>query len=193
METEDYGVLDYVPVIGDIYRYGKLGWKIGSWLSDADSSYNLSILSETKEKIDQANNTSDIIEYYKCINEAVLCASRFDTKNAKKFQWAILCYLLARAYHCYALCSCYVYSNNLESLKQCEEQFQEAIKWCNNVWEIDKTLFTEKRSIIDEVRKNANSKKEEINQSISNWRKQYRTLYKKVHPWKWYLGMWIFA
>lgn len=30
----DYGVLDYIPVIGDIYRYGKLGWiLVPGWLT----------------------------------------------------------------------------------------------------------------------------------------------------------------
>lgn len=193
METEDYGVLDYVPVIGDIYRYGKLGWKIGSWLGEAGSSYNLSILSEMKDKIELANNTSDILEFVDYITEAVSCVNRFDFDKAKKFQVAILCYLMARACHCNALCNCYVYSDNLDLLKKCETNFQEATDWCNRVWEIDKTLLTEKRSIIDEVRNSANSKKEEINQSRSKWRKQYRSLYKKIHPWKWYLGMWIFA
>ena len=28
------GLLDYIPIIGDLYRAGKMGWKVGSLLSD---------------------------------------------------------------------------------------------------------------------------------------------------------------
>lgn len=190
---EEYSVLDYVPVIGDIYRYGKLGWKIGTWLGEQDSSYNHSVLSDMKDNIEKANNSSDVLVFQDYIIEAISCVQRFDFENAKKFHVAILCYLMARAYHCIALCNCYVYSDDLKSLKTCGKDFQNAIDFCEKVGEIDKTLFTEKRSIIDEVRNNANSKKEEISQSRSKWRKQYRALYKKQKPWKWRLGMWIFA
>ena len=30
----DYDAIDYVPIIGDIYRYAKIGYKIGSWLGN---------------------------------------------------------------------------------------------------------------------------------------------------------------
>ena len=36
----DYEVLDYIPLIGDIYRYGKLGYKIGSWIANNEDDYN---------------------------------------------------------------------------------------------------------------------------------------------------------
>ena len=58
---DNYSVLDYVPVIGDVYRYGKIGWKIGSWLANEDDSYNNRIQSNM---IDCSSFASSLACYF---------------------------------------------------------------------------------------------------------------------------------
>lgn len=190
---DNYSVLDYVPVIGDVYRYGKIGWKIGSWLANEDDSYNNRIQSNMIDCINRAANSDSVLEALNSVVEALRLVEEMDISNAKKYQLALTFYLAARACHVYALCLCIIDSDNLKVLKKAGKAFSDAKGFCNKVWEVDKTLLTSKRELIDQVREAANSKKTEISESRSNWRKQYRALYKKENPWKWYLGMWIFA
>lgn len=190
---DNYSVLDYVPVIGDVYRYGKIGWKIGSWLANEDDSYNNRILSNMIDCINRAANSDSGVEALNSVVEALRLVEEMDISNAKKYQLALTFYLAARACHVYALCLCIIDSDNLKELKKAGKAFSDAKGFCNKVWEVDKTLLTSKRELIDQIREAANSKKTEISESRSNWRKQYRALYKKENPWKWYLCMWIFA
>ncbi len=189
----DYGVLDYIPVIGDIYRYGKLGWNIGSWLANDGDSYNNRVLSSMVDSINQAANSDDAIEALGHVNDAIELIHQIDTDSCKKYQVAIFFYLGARIFHILALCECIIHSDNLKELKSVGKTFSEAKRFCNKVWEVDKTIFTSNRSMIDQIRTSANEKKEEISESRKKWRKQYRHLYKQEKPVKWYLGMWIFA
>lgn len=188
----DYDTLDYIPVIGDIYRYGKLGWKIGSWLSNDSDNYNNGILSQMAGHINNAAHADNVIE---AMDEIILAAQKVDDidNNCKKYQAAIAYYLAARAWHIIALCECITHANDLRELKKVGTSFATAKKGCNKVWTIDKTILTTNREIIDQVRQMADEKKKEISDSRKKWRKQYRCLYKSLHPAKWYLGMWLFA
>lgn len=194
MSDDNYGVLDYIPVIGDIYRYGKLGYKIGSWLAKySDDDHNNRIICEMVEIINQAANSDDAFNAIGYLHTATEKLQEFDTDNCKKYQLALLYYLGARIYHVLALCECIIHRNELKELKQVSSTFSGAKKFCKKVWSVDKTLFTDNRSMIDQIRIASDEKKKEINESKRMWRKQYRHLYKITHPVRWYLGMWIFA
>lgn len=189
----DYGVLDYIPVIGDIYRYGKLGYKIGSWIANNEDDYNNRILGKMVENINQAANSSDVDNVLVYINKAIENIHEFDKDNCKKYQVTLLYYLGARIFHVLALCECIIHSDEIKKLRKVSSTFSEAKKFCKKVWSVDKTLFTTNQSMIDQIRTAADEKKKEINGSKKMWRKQYRRLYKETYPVKWYLGMWIFA
>lgn len=77
----DYDTLDYIPVIGDIYRYGKLGWKIGSWLSNDSDNYNNGILSQMAGHINNAANADNVIE---AMDEITLAAQKVDDIDKTK-------------------------------------------------------------------------------------------------------------
>lgn len=186
-------VLEYIPVIGDIYRYAKLGYKVGSWISNADNDYDDSVLNNMIESINKASNSSDEFEAINYINEAIETMRSFNTENCKKYQLALLLYLGARAFHIIALCDCMINKYNLKELKEVKFTFDIAHNLCCKVWNVDKTIFTINRSMIDEIRKMADEKMCEIRDSRKKWRKQYRFLYKTIHPVKWYMGMWMFV
>ena len=189
----DYDVLDYIPLVGDIYRYGKLGYNIGSWLANDGDSYNNSVLSNMVDYINQAANSGDVMEALENINEAIEQIHRIDVESCKKYQLTLFFYLGARIYHLLAICECIIHADDLKKLKSIGNTFSDAKSFCNKVWSIDKTLFTSNRSMIDQIRVASNEKKEEISATRRRWRKQYRHLYKKEKPVKWYLGMWILA
>ena len=189
----DYEVLDYIPVIGDIYRYGKLGYNIGSWIANNEDDYNNRILGEIVENINQAANSNNAMEALDNINNAIEKIHEFDTDNCKKYQVALFYYLGARIYHVLALCECIIHSDELKELKQVSSTFSGAKKFCKKVWSVDKTLLTKNRSLIDQIRSAADKKKKEINESKRRWKKQYRHLYKVTYPVRWYMGMWMFA
>lgn len=188
----DYDVVDYIPVIGDIYRYGKLGYKIGSWIAKDEDSYNNRILSQMVDCINYIGTSDEIFEIYNKSIEAANLFHNFDFDKCKKYQATFALYLVARIFHVWGLCECIMYSHNLKELQKVKKNFIEARNYCSKVREIEKTIFTSKRELIDEVRVMADEKKTEIKESLSMWRKQYRTLYKTTHPIRWYLGMWIF-
>ena len=89
----DYDVLDYIPVVGDIYRYGKLGYNIGSWLANDGDSYNNSVLSNMVDYINQAANSGDVMEALENINEAIEQIHRIDVESCKKYQVTLFFYL----------------------------------------------------------------------------------------------------
>lgn len=190
---DEYGILDYVPVIGDIYRYSKLGYKIGAWIGGSSDDYNNQILSNMVDCLNNVSKADDVIEALEYVKDAIDNSSDFDRDNCKKYQVTLYFYLGARIFHVIALCQCNLHEDDLKKLKEVSSTFSNALQCCANVWDIDKTIFTEKRSIIDQVRGMTGDEKEEIIESRQNWRKQYRHLYKVKHPFKWYLGMWIFA
>lgn len=193
MSDNDYGVLDYIPVIGDIYRYGKLGYKIGSWLANNVDDYNNRVICEMVEIINQAANSNNALEALAYLHKAIEKLHEFDSDNCKKYQIALLYYLGARIYHVLALCECIIHRDELKELKQVSSTFSGAKKFCRKVWSVDKTLLTKNRSMIDQIRSAADEKKKEISDSRKKWRKQYRHLYKITYPVRWYMGMWMFA
>lgn len=186
----DYSVIDYVPVIGDVYRYVKLGYNIGSWLANDGDAYNNSVLSDMVNYTNQAANSSNILEAYDYINKACDQINRINTDSCKKYQVALFFYLAARIEHIHALCQCYVYQDDLKELKSVGETFSQAKKYCNMVWKVEKTMFTSNRSTIDEIRKATTEKKKEIRESRRKWAKQLTELDKQLNPWKYRL-MWI--
>lgn len=186
-------VLEYIPVIGDIYRYAKLGYTVGSWVANADNDYNDRVLSDMIVSINNASDSSDEFEAINYINEAVEAIHSFKTDNCKKYQLALLLYLSARVFHILALCGCMINKYDLKGLKEVKSTFDQAHNFCTKVWNVDKTIFTANRSMIDEIRKMAAQKTHEIIDSKKQWRKQYRFLYKQIHPIKWYMGMWMFV
>lgn len=60
-------LLEYIPVIGDIYRYGKLGYKIGGWLSNNSATDEL--LSRMASVIQSACNADNIYESYQHLSD----------------------------------------------------------------------------------------------------------------------------
>lgn len=186
-------LLEYVPLVGDIYRASRLGYKMGSWLGNDRANYNTSILMQMIDLINRAGDSSNVMDAYDYLTQFYESFNTFDSNNFKKYQAALVCFLFARATHITALCECVIDSDDLNELKKVRHRFNEAIHYCKEVWTIEKTLFTEKKDVIDKVRQISDDKKKEIKKSKKNWKKQYRRLYKKTHPWKWYLGMWIFV
>lgn len=79
---DNYSVLDYVPVIGDVYRYGKIGWKIGSWLANEDDSYNNRIQSNMIDCINRAANSDSVLEALNSVVEALRLVEEMDISNA---------------------------------------------------------------------------------------------------------------
>ena len=96
----DYDVVDYIPVIGDIYRYGKLGYKIGSWIAKDEDSYNNRILSQIVDCINYIGTSDEIIEIYNKSIEAANLFHNFDFDNCKKYQATFALYLVARIIGC---------------------------------------------------------------------------------------------
>lgn len=189
----DYDAIDYVPIIGDIYRYAKIGYKIGGWLGNLGNDYNDRIISNIADCLNKTTQSTTLHEINEHLEEAISYVHEFNGDNCKKYQLALMLFLGARLFHIIAIYECIIHSDDLDNLKKAKKTFSEAKEFCNKVWTIDKTLFTQNRSLIDEIREASNNKKEEIRSSKKQWRKQYRCLYKKTHPIKWYFIMWIFA
>lgn len=189
----DYNALDYVPVIGDIYRYAKLGYKIGSWIAGGDDSPNNQALSKMAYYLNKVADSQNALDAMNCVNNAMDAGMSLNPETAKKYQAAILLYLSARVYHLFALIECILHEDDLKELKKVSSDFSRAQDYCKQARGVEKTLLTENRSVIDEIRTMSKEKEKEIGESRRKWRKQYRCLYKKTHPYKWYLGMWIFA
>lgn len=190
---EEHDIFDYIPVIGDIYKYGKVGYKVCTWISDNEADYNNQILSNMIDAINKASSSGDAVDALKYISESIAIINDFDTNHTKKYQVALLYYLGARVFHILALCHCIIYNDDLKELKQVSSIFDEAKRFCTRVWDVEKTLLTSNRAMIDQIRTMSNEKAGEIIASKRNWKKQYRCLYRRVHPFKWYLGMWMFA
>ena len=191
----DYGeVMEYIPLIGDIYRYGKLGFNIMSWLCDDDvDAHNYDVVRRIGDTINRALDSKYADDVVKIIDQGMEIVNEFDSDKAKKYQRAVLLYLVARMLHIHALAECIILQNDLEGLKQVSSTFALAKKACIEADRIPKTYFTAKRSLIDQIRTMCKEKRHEISASKSQWRKQYRCLYKKTYPVRWYLGMWLFA
>lgn len=94
----EYEIIDYIPVVGDIYRYGKLGYKIGSWLGNNSDDFNNRIILNMVDYIDKAANSNTAMEAFKNLVEASNIIDEFDFSNSKKYQLAMLYYLAARLY-----------------------------------------------------------------------------------------------
>lgn len=189
----DYDAIDYVPIIGDIYKYAKMGYKIGSWLGNLGDDYNDRIISNIAYCLNKTTNSVSLYEINEHLEEAVNYMHEFNGDNCKKYQLAFLLFLGARLFHILAIYECIIYSDDLDNLKKVKKTFSEAKKYCNKVRSVEKTFFTQNRSLIDEARGASDSKKEEIESSRKQWRKQYRCLYKRTYPIRWYLIMWIFV
>lgn len=95
-------------------------------------------------------------------------------------------YLLAKALHLLAICQ---WAEN-EDENNIKGAFANAIEACTKVSEIEKTLFTSKRDLIDQIRELTASEKKAIKHTRKLWRKQLRAIDKMKNPWK-YLLMWI--
>lgn len=189
----DYDAIDYVPIIGDIYKYAKMGYKIGSWLGNLGDDYNDRIISNIACCLNKTTNSVSLYEINEHLEEAVNYMHELNGDNCKKYQLAFLLFLGARLFHILAIYECIIYSDDLDNLKKVKKTFSEAKKYCNKVRSVEKTFFTQNRSLIDEARGALDSKKEEIESSRKQWRKQYRCLYKRTYPIRWYLIMWIFV
>ena len=170
-----------------------MGYKIGSWLSNLGDDYNDRIISNIADCLNETTNSNSLYEINDHLEEAVNYLHEFNANNCKKYQLALLLFLCARLYHIIGIYECIIYSDDLENLKKVRKTFSEAKKYCNKVGSIEKTIFTQNRSLIDEIRDASGIKKKEIKNSRKQWRKQYRSLYKSTYPIKWYLIMWIFA
>lgn len=144
------------------------------------------------DKINYVGTSDDIYKIYQKAIEGAILFQEIDHGNCKKYQAAFALYLAARILHIWGLCECIIYSDDLKELKKAKGHFIDAKKYCSKVREIEKTIFTSKRNLIDQIREMAIDKKAEVKESMAKWKKQYRLLYKRKHPVKWYLGMWLF-
>lgn len=177
-------ILEYIPVIGDIYRYGKLGYKIGGWLSNNSATDEL--LSRMASVIQSACNAGTIYESYQYLSDFNNLIDQYD--GGLKYQNALFIFLTAKATHLLALCEWANNASDLEDLKKVDEIFKYANTVCSNISEINMTWLTENRDMIKEIRSLVAEEKKNIRDSKRKWRKHCRTLYRIEHPWKFWLS-----
>lgn len=178
--------VDYIPVIGDIYRYGRLVYKIGTFIAGNDptdvllgkmiDNINRAANAETLEEAEfEISKFSDLVEHY---------------TDGKKYQNAIMCYLFARGLHIMALCKWARHSDSLDIKYDINELFNKALTTCATVPKIEKTMFTSNKAIIDAIRELTIEEEKAIKNSRRNWKHHCRKLDMQMHPWKYRL-LWI--
>ncbi|MCM1220674.1 MAG: hypothetical protein NC548_39915 [Lachnospiraceae bacterium] len=177
-------LLEYIPVIGDIYRYGKLGYKIGGWLSNNSATDEL--LSRMASVIQSACNAGTIDESYQYLSNFNNLINQYN--GGLKYQNALFIFLTAKATHLLALCEWANNASDLEGLKKVDKIFKFANTVCSNISEINMTLLTTNRDMIKEIRSLVAEEKKNIRDSEMKWRKHCSKLYRIEHPWKFWLG-----
>lgn len=182
--TEDIidNIADYVPYIGDFYKYGKIAYKISSYLLQNNEQDK--VLSQLYYCVKEAWEADTLEESHNRLKEAGNIADAFD--GEKKYQLAMYGYLLAKALHLLAICQ---WAEN-EDKNNIKETFANAIEACTKVSEIEKTLLTSNRDLIDQIRELTASEKKAIKHTRKLWRKQLRAIDRIKNPWKYRL-MWI--
>lgn len=173
---------DLIPLVGDFVRAGKFGYNLGVIL--LGNSETDRIIQTMLEKISKTNLTEDISGSFERIEEVKALYGQIDYDNIKKYQ---LCSLLYVMTHCYNADAIFLWvaimyklqeSNNpKESLKllrekanDVENNFEEALKINAKIYEIETTIFTLKKSLINTIQ---NSGREQCS-AIKNYRQAFR-------------------
>lgn len=170
-------LLDYIPIVGDLYRAGKMGWKVGSLLGDYWYGDNQTLT----KGVEHLNNAIDSDNPLITKAEAEKAITLFNQSECdKKYQLALICYLRSHCYYLIAISNIVIGNNDVK------KNFNNAISDLNSVCEVEATLLTTKKDTILELQEEAKSHILEIKDVKDNWIK----LDKEKHPWKYRLR-WI--
>lgn len=170
-------LLDYIPIVGDLYRAGKMGWKVGSLLGDywyGDNQTLTKGVEHLNNAIDSDNPSITKVEAEKAI-------TLFNqSESDKKYQLAYIYYLRSLCYYLIAISNIVIGNNDVK------KNFNNAISDLNSVCEIETTLLTTKKDTILQLQAEAKSHILEIKDVKDKWLRYY----KEQHPWKYRLR-WI--
>lgn len=168
---------DYIPIVGDLYRAGKMGWKVGSFLGDYWYGDNQTLT----KGVEHLNNAIDSDNPSITKVEAEKAVTLFNqSESDKKYQLAFIYYLRSHCYYLIAISNIAIGNDDIK------KNFNNAISDLNSVCEIETTLLTTKKDTILELQAEAKSLILEIKDVKDKWLKYD----KEQHPWKYRLR-WI--
>lgn len=176
-------VLEFIPGIGDLYRAGKLGYKIGSFLNNNSATDEL--LSKLIDKINDAYNSESLNEAYEHLCDFSDLIQEYD--GNLKYQHAIAGYLSSKGMHLLALCHWSSNAYDPIELEKTMEYFNNALACSVQVIKIETTWLTDNRNFVKEMKSLAMSENTQIQESISKYKKHVKALDKALHPWKYRL------
>lgn len=176
-------IANYLPVIGDIYRGFRIGYKISEWVSSDSSNPNDNIIEHLIKYEDDIVEAKDAESIISAFSNADNLVKQFDSENCKKYQGAMFCFLLAKLDYLRALLRMGVYNDDFKELYSCGKSFDESIEILKKVQDIEITLFTEEKQLVRTIREGANKLQKRIEQSITEWEQQC----KEHFPWRYFV------
>lgn len=142
-------IMDIIPILGDYYRAGKLAYRLGNWIGQNNATDRLlQGMAEAFERSIDAENGETTLEALKELHDI---GEQY--AGGKKYQDALFYSLLAGELY---LTASYFWRACKEegdaSIYYTRKFYQLANTACLKVRAINKTIFTENRSTIDEAR-----------------------------------------
>lgn len=170
-------ILEYIPLVGDIYRAGRLGYKAGSyigelWYGSADDK-----ISKAQDALDNALSLSGTQRFIGLSHAYSLFS---ECECDKKYKYAIVLY--GGAVCQYLAAAETVKMDGMNPLKYLHRAKQN----CHKVKNIEISLLTAKRKTIKEIQEHT----ETIIPYIKSAYSQYSESIKGIYPWR-YFFRWI--
>ena len=156
--------LDFVPVIGDCYRAGKIGYKIGEWIGKNNAiDALLNSMADAFCRCSEAEDGETALDALKELHDI---GKQFPG-GKKKYQDAIYYSLLVGELYLSASFHWRAAKEESDaSIYDTEGLYQLAKKACSMVRSINKTWFTNKRAAIDDARDFTNKMEELIEEDL---------------------------
>lgn len=182
-EEYDNSVLDYIPVLGDIYRIGKLGYRISSLISSNSATDEL--LSQMMDLISAASSSDSIEDAHSHLCNFADLASQYN--GGVKYQNVLFNYLSCKGIYLMAICHWSLFADNLKELKNTMEYFNASLSFAKDALNIETTWFTDNRNLVKEVQSIVSTDLLEITDAIKKYERHVKLLDKKLNPWKYRL------
>ena len=166
------------------------GWEIGSLIASYFSKEDKTdaILIQMNRMVDASIEAETIEETISILEKVWELSDK--TNCQKKYQQAVLGYVLSKGGYYAALCYWQTHLYDLDAKKDLDEYFNRVLEGCTNVTNIDITIFTDNDDLIRDVRNIASQLAENVKDSRKQIHKHYKLIDKTLHPWKYRL-MWL--
>ena len=183
MEEE---IIDYIPLIGDLYR----GWRIGNTIASLFSSNDDTdeILAQMIQMINAAVEEENIEKKINIVEQVFELAKRVN--GQKKYQQAVMGYTLIMGGYIGAISYWQTNLWNLDARKELDEYFNNILEGCTSITDISITWFTDNDELVRNVQERVDNLANQVRETKKEMHKHYWRVDKMLHPWKYRL-MWM--